>query len=83
MYSVKTAIYASIVWFVVSLAVAAGLFWYITTHPMGPLIDEARFASATEGSGWLMMTGIGGIWMCRFVWSKMQELYKKDKWKPR
>jgi hypothetical protein len=65
----KTAIYASVVWFGISLAAGAGLVWFITAHPMGPQIDEARFEKAGEMTGTMAGTGIGIIWLGLFVWS--------------
>jgi hypothetical protein len=59
----KIAIYSSVAWFGVALAVGLGLVWYITTHPMGPRIDEARFGKAGEMTGTMTSTGIGVIWL--------------------
>jgi hypothetical protein len=62
MEKVKTMILATVIWFLVSMAAGLAAAWYISTRPMGPRVDEARYARAVEMTGTLAATGIGGTW---------------------
>jgi hypothetical protein len=58
----KLGIYGSIAWVLVVAAVAAGLLWYISSHPMGPALDDARQDKAGQVAGMLLGFGLTSLW---------------------
>jgi hypothetical protein len=67
----KTAICASAVWFLGSLAVGIALVWSINAHLMGRQFDQARIGKAGEVTGMMAGIGIGIIWLGLFARSKL------------
>ena len=58
----KVGLIASIVLLVVMSLVAGGVLWYITAHPMGEVLDDARSEKAGEVVGMLLTGGLIAIW---------------------
>lgn len=67
----KTAIYASVAWVVISLAVGMVLVWQIMSHPMGGQIDRTRVAKAGDITGMMAGIGIGLICLGLFGRAKL------------
>jgi hypothetical protein len=58
----KAGVYASIVWGLFVAVLAGGMIWYISSHPMGANIDEARMEKGGQATGMLLVAGIAFIW---------------------
>ena len=58
----KIPILFSIGWLIATICAAAWMMWYITTHPIDPLVDEARADKAGYATGIMLGMGWGPIW---------------------
>jgi hypothetical protein len=58
----KVGIYASVAWMLLVVVLGAGWLWYISSHPMGENLDEARSEKAGEVVGMLLVAGLVAIW---------------------
>jgi hypothetical protein len=76
---VKTAILASVAWFIFSIVVCIGWALYVPTGPLSPEAKRARVARTGEIAGEMAGAGIGVIWLGLIVRSKMQERRPKRK----
>ena len=74
----KVGIYASIAWVLVVIVVAVCMLWYISTHPMGPKLDDARHEKAGEMTGMLLGIGLVAIWAVLFIRNRKQHQLKAD-----
>jgi hypothetical protein len=63
----KVGAYASFVWGLCVAVLAGGMIWYISAHPMGANIDEARTEKAGQATGMLLGVGIVLIWFHAFI----------------
>ena len=62
----KVGVYASFVWVLFVAFLAGGMIWFISSHPMGAKIDDARMEKAGQATGMLLAAGIAFIWLDAF-----------------
>src|SRR2546423_12142955 len=63
----KFGIYGSVAWVLVVIAAAGGLLWYVSSHPIGPKVDEAREEKVGELAGVLLGAGLVAIWAYAYI----------------
>jgi hypothetical protein len=63
----KIGVYASAVWGVLMVILAGFMLWFISSHPMGANLDDARSRKAGEAVGMLMGDGFAAIWAYAFI----------------
>jgi hypothetical protein len=80
---VKTAILASVVWFVASIVLCIGWALYVPTGPLSPEAKRARVAQTGEMAGMIAGAGIGVIWLGLFARSNLLSRRPKGKKKRR
>jgi hypothetical protein len=79
----KVGIYASIAWVLLVAVVAGCLLWYISSHPMGPKVDDARHEKAGSVTGMLLGIGLVAIWASLFFrHQKKQRTGEAEKLRP-
>jgi hypothetical protein len=66
----KLALYVSLAWVLFLVLVSVGMLWYISAHPMGPSVDEAREEKTGELVGMLFAGGLVPIWVLSFFWNR-------------
>jgi hypothetical protein len=76
---VKTAILASVVWFVASIVLCIGWALYVPTGPLSPEAKRARVAQTGEMAGTMAGVGIGVIWLGLFARSNLRSRRPKGK----
>jgi len=68
----KLAVFASIAWVLLLVALTAGVIWYVSARPLGVKEADAREELVGMLVGALLGGGLVAIWLGAYIWHKVR-----------